>query len=272
MTYKFANRVRETSIAGFSGTGAYSLAGAPSGSQSFVQGIGNGNTTCYIATNGVSWEINLGTVTDGSPDTLSRDWFIASSTGSAINWSSATLDIFVFQPAETIFGVMIRQPLAFAGDSQLDVSLDSTYAWYKVLLRNLRLSSDGATVGARISIAASMKTDANYQSDRHDVTGSTAGGTSTTTGTSFPVTSDVDTGVAGAAIDAEVTIKAPGGATYYKALRAESRWLRNSSGLYFSTDVRGAYIGAVGAADVLRIFPSAGTLLTGDAIIIAGRY
>ena len=74
------DRVKETTTT--TGTGTINLAGAASGFQSFVSGVGDGNTTYYAITdaNG-AWEVGLGTVTDGSPDTLARTTVLATSNG-----------------------------------------------------------------------------------------------------------------------------------------------------------------------------------------------
>jgi hypothetical protein len=87
-----ADRVKETTTT--TGTGAYSLAGAATGFRTFVAGIGNGNRCTYCVTDGTSWEINEGVVTDATPDTLTRDKLLASSSGSAINWGAGTRDVF----------------------------------------------------------------------------------------------------------------------------------------------------------------------------------
>jgi len=93
-----ADRVKETSTT--TGTGTYSLSGASVGFQSFVAGIGDGKTCYYCATNGADWEVGVGTVTDGSPDTLARTSVLASSNaGAAVSWAAGTRDIFVTFPA-----------------------------------------------------------------------------------------------------------------------------------------------------------------------------
>lgn len=97
MALATADRVKETSTT--TGTGTYSLAGAATGYQTFVAGIGTGNTCYYCATDGTDWEIGLGTVTDATPDTLARTTFLASSTGSAISWTAGTRTLFCIPPA-----------------------------------------------------------------------------------------------------------------------------------------------------------------------------
>ena len=71
------DRVKETSTT--TGVGAVALAGAATGFETFAAGIGNSNTTYYAIWNqGTSeWEVGLGTVTDATPDTLSRDTVIS---------------------------------------------------------------------------------------------------------------------------------------------------------------------------------------------------
>jgi len=91
------DRVKETTNT--VGTGSYTLAGAVTGFQSF-SAVGDGNTTYYCVTNGVDWEVGVGTYT-ASGTSLSRDTILESSnSGSAVNWSAGTKDAFVTYPAE----------------------------------------------------------------------------------------------------------------------------------------------------------------------------
>lgn len=98
MAFVLADRVRETTTT--TGTGTVTLAGAVTGFQTFAA-IGNGNTTYYtIAGQGTSeWEVGIGTYTS-SGTTLSRDTILASSnSGSAVNFSAGTKDVFCDYPA-----------------------------------------------------------------------------------------------------------------------------------------------------------------------------
>ena len=109
MAFVLADRVKETTTT--TGTGAVTLAGASSGFQSFAA-IGNGNTTYYtIAANvGTEWEVGIGTYTS-SGTTLSRDTVLASSnSGSLVNFSAGTKDVFVTYPASK----SVTKPNAFA--------------------------------------------------------------------------------------------------------------------------------------------------------------
>ena len=95
------DRVRETSTT--SGTGTLNLAGAVTGFRTFVDGIGNSNTTYYaIFEEGTNlFETGIGTVTDAAPDTLARDTVLSNSSGntSKITFSGGTLSVFCTMPA-----------------------------------------------------------------------------------------------------------------------------------------------------------------------------
>ena len=97
------DRVKETSTT--TGTGTLNLSGAVSGFQTFVAGIGDGNTTYYAIVNRdeSEWETGLGTVTDASTDTLARTTVIASSNSdSAVDFSAGTKDVFTTLPASKV--------------------------------------------------------------------------------------------------------------------------------------------------------------------------
>lgn len=97
MAYQLGNRVRETSTT--TGIGTISLAGAQDGGyQTFVAGIGDTKTCTYVIVNDdeSEWEVGIGTVSDASPDTLSRDTVLASSNaGAKVDFSAGTKDVFV---------------------------------------------------------------------------------------------------------------------------------------------------------------------------------
>ena len=78
MAFVLNDRVKETSTT--TGTGTFSLAGAEVGFESFVSGIGTTNSTFYAISNDGKneYEVGIGTVTDASPDTLSRTTIISS--------------------------------------------------------------------------------------------------------------------------------------------------------------------------------------------------
>jgi hypothetical protein len=98
MAFVLADRVQETSTT--TGTGTITLAGAVSGYQSF-SAVGDGNSTYYgiVNANG-EWENGIGTYTS-SGTTLSRATVLSSSnSGSLVNFTAGTKDVFVNYPAE----------------------------------------------------------------------------------------------------------------------------------------------------------------------------
>ena len=105
MTFIVADRVQETGTVS-TGTGSVSLAGAVNGYQSFVSGIGNGNTCYYTIYDptAFTWEVGIGTVASGTPNTLARTTVLSNSAGtqpSKISFSTSdTLTVFVTYPAE----------------------------------------------------------------------------------------------------------------------------------------------------------------------------
>ena len=116
------DRVKETSTT--TGTGTLNLAGAETGYESFVAGIGTGNTTYYaIELNSAGeYEVGIGTVTDASPDTLSRTTIISSSNSdAAVNFSAGTKNVFCTLPAKrTVSPVMTATGFVVTHASTLD--------------------------------------------------------------------------------------------------------------------------------------------------------
>jgi len=91
------DRVKETTAV--TSTGTATLLGAVAGYQSF-SAIGTGNTCYYTIASqtGSEWEVGIGTYT--SPDQLARTTVLSSSnSGSLVNFSAGTKDVFVTQPA-----------------------------------------------------------------------------------------------------------------------------------------------------------------------------
>ena len=100
MAHVLNDRVKETTTS--TGTGTINLAGADAGFEGFVSAIGNSNTTYYAIAHQTSneFEIGIGTVTDASPDTLSRTTVISSTNSdSLVDFSAGTKDVFCTLPA-----------------------------------------------------------------------------------------------------------------------------------------------------------------------------
>ena len=129
MAFALNDRVKETSTT--TGTGTFNLAGAETGFESFVSGVGNGNQTYYaISNDGTNeFEVGIGTVTDATPDTLSRDTIISSSNSDAlVDFSAGTKTVFCTLPASrTPSAGMTAQTFVNTHNSTLsdDQTLDS---------------------------------------------------------------------------------------------------------------------------------------------------
>jgi hypothetical protein len=99
MALVIADRVKVTTTT--TGTGDLSLASASTGFQDFSV-VGDGNTTYYAISSalGSEWEVGIGTYT-ASGTTLSRDTiFDSSNSGSAVNFSAGTKDVYVVYPSD----------------------------------------------------------------------------------------------------------------------------------------------------------------------------
>ena len=100
MAFVLNDRVKETTTS--TGTGTINLAGAADTFETFVAGIGTTNKCFYCISHQTAneFEVGIGTVTDASPDTLSRDTIISSSNSdSAVDLSAGTKDVFCTYPA-----------------------------------------------------------------------------------------------------------------------------------------------------------------------------
>ena len=99
MAFVVNDRVKQTSTT--TGTGTFSLTGTEVGFETFVTGIGDTNSTFYaIALDGTAeFEVGIGTVTDASTDTLSRDTVISSSNSdNKVDFSAGTKTVFCTYP------------------------------------------------------------------------------------------------------------------------------------------------------------------------------
>jgi hypothetical protein len=123
------DRVKETTTT--TGTGTVNLGGAETGYESFVSGVVTTNKTFYaIELNSAGeFEVGIGTVTDATPDTLSRDTVISSSNGDAlVNFSAGTKNVFCTLPASrTMSPGMVANNFVVNQSSTLseDQTLDS---------------------------------------------------------------------------------------------------------------------------------------------------
>lgn len=98
MAFILNDRVKETTTS--TGTGTISLDGAVAGFEGFVSGVGDGNETYYSIFSTSQWEVGYGTVTDATPDTLSRTTVISSSNAdSLVDFSAGEKTVICTLPA-----------------------------------------------------------------------------------------------------------------------------------------------------------------------------
>ena len=140
----FADKIMETITP--AGTGAYQLAGPPAGSAygTWRSKFATATVVGYFASNaaGTKWEMGYGTLTYGSPDTLSRNLFAgtnSSSTGSLISWASGDSPVNVYSVpigvmmAHLVSGGLLsaRPAWAQAGLGWLDYTIGLATTWVK---------------------------------------------------------------------------------------------------------------------------------------------
>ena len=97
------DRVKETSVT--TGTGTFSLAGASRGFETFVAGVGGGNTTYYCINNststGTEFEVGVGGIVAGTPNTLTRNTILSSSNSdNLVSFTGGEKDVFCTVPAK----------------------------------------------------------------------------------------------------------------------------------------------------------------------------
>lgn len=129
MAFKAADRVKEQTSS--TGTGTLNLAGAVAQFETFVAGIGTTNTCnyCLLDANGTDWETGTGTVTSGSPDTLSRTTvFKSTNSGSKISLSSGTHTVFCTPPAGHLLDYSTELDNAL-GSTQGQIVYRGSTAW-----------------------------------------------------------------------------------------------------------------------------------------------
>ena len=129
MALKIADRVRETTTT--EGTGTISLGGAVGNFETFSANLSNADTTYYAIVDSTNntFEVGLGTYTS-SGNTLARTTVIASSnSNSAVNFGTATKDVFITTPASKMAFLDASGNLISTGGSSVvntDLSNDTS--------------------------------------------------------------------------------------------------------------------------------------------------
>ena len=156
------DRVKETTVT--TGTGTVNLAGAEVGFETFVAGVGNGNATyyCIAEQGGAAFEVGIGTVTDATPDTLSRTSVLSSSNAdNLVDFGAGTKDVFCTLPASK----------AVIEDSNNNVNVGSN-----IIVGG---TVDGVDIAARDAVLTSTTTTATNANTTANAALPKAGGTMT---------------------------------------------------------------------------------------------
>tara|TARA_B100001113_G_scaffold22950_1_gene16823 strand:+ start:213 stop:1835 length:1623 start_codon:yes stop_codon:yes gene_type:complete len=181
MAFVVNDRVKETTAT--TGTGTVNLEGAEVGFETFVAGIGNTNTTyyCIQAQGGSAFEIGVGTVTDATPDTLSRTSVISSSNAdSLVDFGAGTKDVFCTLPASKA----VIEDNSTNADIAGNLTVGGTVDGVDIAARDLILTSTKTTADAALPKSGGAMTGAittNSTFDGVDVGARDAVLTSTTT-------------------------------------------------------------------------------------------
>ena len=117
MALVISDRVKETSLT--TGTGTITLNGTYGGFQSFLSGIGNGNTTYYAIENDSNWEVGIGTYTQSS-NTLSRDTILKSSNSNNAISLNGVSRVFCTYPSDKAVYLDANNDITFAGTAGFD--------------------------------------------------------------------------------------------------------------------------------------------------------
>lgn len=127
MAEQIANRVGETTTT--TGTGTLSLAGAKTGYQGFVAGVGSGNICRFLITDGTDWEISIGLLTDAAPDTLTRVTVESSSNaGAKVVWGAGSKDVYNVHTAASVLRLIFTNTTFYLGTGGNDSTGKGTAA------------------------------------------------------------------------------------------------------------------------------------------------
>ncbi len=165
-----ADRVKETTTT--TGTGQLTLAGAPTGFQSFTTAFGNGASVYYVIAGGSDWEVGIGTTGAG---TLTRDAVLQSSNGDAlVDWGAGTKDVFCSYVADravttsdaaTLTNKTIDSITNSVGSDHLHVKVKATEALAKgdILKATGWNSGENAVEVAKVASASDVAFAIAYQ-------------------------------------------------------------------------------------------------------------
>ena len=96
-----ADRVQQNTST--TGTGTINLTGTLTGFQSFSTAFATGSQIYYALSDGTNWEVGIGTLTTGSPWTLSRTTVLSSSNaGALVSFPGPSTNVWCDLPAAAV--------------------------------------------------------------------------------------------------------------------------------------------------------------------------
>jgi len=130
MAFVLNDRVKETSTS--TSTGAMTFAGAVSGFETFLAGIGNSNTTYYVIAHQTAneWEVGHGTLAADSSTLTRTNVYTSSNSDSAVNFSAGTKDIFCSLPASKAVFKDASDNTNFADDEKVQLGTSNDLKIY----------------------------------------------------------------------------------------------------------------------------------------------
>lgn len=146
-----ANMVQES--ASNPGTAAtINLAGAVTGRRSFVSAFGGGALVDYTIEDGTQWETGIGTVTAGSPNTLTRTTVVENSAGntSRLNFTG-TVRVYCALSMTRIGWMQVEAPRTVAAVAQTDFPLPLSFRRFRLLCQGVTPDTTGRQIAVRFS-------------------------------------------------------------------------------------------------------------------------
>jgi len=170
MALVLADRIKETSTT--TGTSTYVLLGAAAGFEAFST-IGNGNTTYYCCTDGVDFEVGIGTY-NLTGTTLARTAILQSSNSdSVVVWGSGSRTLFCTQPAEKAVFLDASGNMPITNNATIGGTLDvtgsiegaSTLAMTGLITANAKIDLNGTELILDADADTSITADTDDQID-----------------------------------------------------------------------------------------------------------
>lgn len=198
------------------GTGTVTLAGAASGRRTFTNAFANGSAVYYFLDNGSQAEWGSGTITHGSPATLSRGTVLGNSLGTLARLNfSGPLRVYCALPAERFVFRDASGNVPLTGDVTLSKASPS------ILLNRPNASSIAALFG-RVNNTDRWRVDL----------GNSVAETGSNAGSDFVITRFNDAGVS---ISAPLSIsRATGASTFNGAITSSAGDITASAGSFRS--------------------------------------